>query len=157
MCAATACLGVREKEAFRPFGDTSIGCASREQTAYHIHTHLALLIEGQQMPVPANLGIVKDCIAFVHTHNESGIIHVEAPAEQRYLLGDLFAVWGQPLSAERLLDRVTTGDQQVIAYVDGERFSGPPESIPFEDKRAIVLMFGPPFATPPPYTFPKGF
>jgi hypothetical protein len=153
-----ACVsGKKQEAATGTFGSTSVGCAEKEQLAYHIHTHLTVLIEGTQVAVPGQIGITKDCIAFLHTHDQSGIIHVEAPAEHSYTLGDLFEVWGEPLSRERLLDQPGSDGHEVVAYVDGTRVDGPPESVPLTNKSQIVLEYGPPFVEPPAYTFPRGY
>jgi hypothetical protein len=151
------CVSSKQESTATTFGATSVGCAQKEQLAYHIHTHLTVLLSGTQVAVPARLGLTADCIAFLHTHDQSGIIHIEAPAEHSYTLGDFFQVWGQPLSRERLLDQVGGEGHDVIAYVDGNRVDGPPEAIALMDKRQIVLEYGPPFVDPPAYSFPKGY
>src|SRR5262245_59779293 len=153
-----ACVSEKRQETVTgTFGATSVGCAEKEQLAYHIHTHLTVLTAGKQVAVPGNIGITKACMAFLHTHDQSGIIHVEAPANHAYTLGDFFAVWGQPLSRDRLLDQTGGGEHEVIAYVDGNRVDVAPESIPLTNKSHVVLQYGPPFVEPPPYTFPRGF
>jgi hypothetical protein len=153
----TACLSSNQESAAGTFGDTSVGCARQEQTAYHIHAHLSVFVGGTQVAVPARLGLTADCIAFLHTHDQRGIIHVEAPARHTYTLGDFFQVWGQPLSRDRLLDQPAQEGHEVIAYVDGARFDGAPESVQLRNKEQIVLEYGPPFMDPPTYTFPRGF
>ena len=48
--------------------------------AFHIHAHLASFINGNRTDVPTNIGIdVADQIGSpMHTHDDSGVIHVEA-------------------------------------------------------------------------------
>jgi hypothetical protein len=41
---------------------------------------------------------------WIHTHDSTGWIHVEAPRKIRATLGQFFDVWGQPLSREKVLD-----------------------------------------------------
>jgi hypothetical protein len=135
----------------------SVGCSATEQLTYHIHAHLALFVDGAPETIPAGIGIHRTCIAWLHTHDTSGIIHVEAPAPHTYTVGDFFAVWGKRLDTTHLLDH-TAGDQHHIeAYVDGNRYDGPPQTIPLTPHAVIVIEYGPPFVPPPPFTFPSGF
>ncbi|HKR74492.1 MAG TPA: hypothetical protein VJR94_10330, partial [Candidatus Nitrosocosmicus sp.] len=44
--------------------------------------------------VPAGIGIIpNECIFWLHTHDDSGIIHVEAPYETSFSLGQFLQVW----------------------------------------------------------------
>src|SRR5207247_8705090 len=47
---------------------------------YHIHTLLRIYINGKQEPIPAQIGIDPggQFLAALHTHDTSGIIHMEA-------------------------------------------------------------------------------
>jgi hypothetical protein len=127
-----------------------------EQLNYHLHAHLRIFIEGAEVPVPADIGIRRDCISWLHTHDADGILHIEAPRRQTYTLGAFFRVWGRPLDSTHLLDRVADEQHRVAAYVDGQTYEGPPETIPLEAHADIILEYGPPFMRPPPYTFPPG-
>jgi hypothetical protein len=127
-----------------------------EQLAYHVHAHLAIYADGQPVAVPGNIGIERTCISWLHTHDDSGVLHIEAPAARTYNLGAFFHVWGQPLDATHLLDRTADGQHEVQAFVNGQRFAGAPEAIPLNPYAVIVLEYGPPFVPPPAYTFPSG-
>lgn len=133
-----------------------VGCSSMEQVAYHVHVHLAIFVDGQPVAVPANIGIHPDCITWLHTHDSSGVLHIEAPEPRTYTLGAFFQVWGQPLDATHLLDHVADAQHQVRAFVNGQLYSGAPETIPLDPHAVIVLEFSPPFVTPPEFTFPPG-
>ena len=133
-----------------------IGCSQMEQLAYHVHAHLAIFVDGQAVTVPANIGIREDCIVWLHTHDTSGILHVEAPEPRTYTLGAFFQIWGQPLDATHLLDRQADDQHQIRAYVNGEPYTGPPQDIPLDPRAVIVLEYGPPFVDLPPFDFPPG-
>src|SRR5947209_789939 len=76
-----------------------IKCETAEQLAYHIHSHLAIFVNGAERVVPAGVGIDDStCIYWLHTHDESGVLHVESPDSRVFTLGNFFAVWHQPLS-----------------------------------------------------------
>lgn len=126
-----------------------VDCESGERLEYHIHSYLAILVEGQQVPVPANIGITERCLFWLHTHDVSGIIHVEAPEQKDFTLGQFFAVWGQPLTPSQVLDHVADATHNLQLTVDGRVYSGDPAAIVLKDKESIVIQFGPPFGQAP--------
>jgi hypothetical protein len=158
---------------FEP-GDTPLGGngqpvdgiegSSREMLQVHVHAHLALINKGQQIAVPYGIGIVKPFqvnngfvgtgrgIYWLHTHDATGIIHVESPDSRRYTLGNFFDVWGQPLTS-----REVAGLKGVVrAFVDGKPYAGDPRSIVLGAHTQITLQVGTPIVTPPVYAFPQG-
>jgi len=78
-----------------------LSCGVMVET-YHVHTHVSVFLNGVALAIPSNIGIVSQapdprCFYNIHTHDHSGKIHVEAPAPGTFTLGQLFAIWGQPL------------------------------------------------------------
>lgn len=74
-------------------------CLAQEGTAQHIHPYLRIVLEGRAVTIPAYVGI-RDlgggaaCYEPLHTHDASGIIHIEsASPTQLFTLGDFFTVW----------------------------------------------------------------
>ncbi len=128
-----------------------VECERGERLNYHVHSHLDIFIEGQATEVPTNIGIRSDCLFWLHTHAPNGLLHVEAPEKRDFTLGQFFAVWGQPLSSTKLMDRAADATHQVQATVNGETWAGNPADIPLADKTTIVLEYGPPFLPPPPF------
>ncbi|MHB8516196.1 MAG: hypothetical protein ACYDCT_12545 [Dehalococcoidia bacterium] len=136
-----------------------IPCESNEQLTYHIHAHLSIFVDGQAATVPAGTGIHpgRGCIFWLHTHDTSGVIHVEAPSQRTFTLGQFFDIWGQPLSLTDLLGNRTDASHQIRAYVDGQPYTGNPAGISLAAHTDIVLEYGPPFpTTPAPFVFPAG-
>ena len=131
-----------------------VKCQSKERLDYHIHSSLTIMIEGEVVPV-GDVGRIEDkCLFWLHTHsNDTRLVHVEAPEEQVFTLGQFFQVWGQPLSETQLLDRTTDAEHEIRATVNGEPFAGNPADIPLQDQDSIVLQYGPPFGEPPPSAF----
>jgi hypothetical protein len=140
-----------------------IQCQTSEQVAYHIHTHLAIFVSGASRTVPAGIGIPGpqqvqngfvvggNCLYWLHTHDPTGIIHIESPAQRVYTLGQFFDIWGQPLSSTQ----VGSASGHVTAYVNGKPFAGDPRTIKLTPHAVIQLDVG--TAVPPrPYTFPSG-
>lgn len=130
-----------------------IRCESNEQVAYHIHTHLTVYVNGALRPLPAGVGIVKpvaqqtpngvfyeasQCYYWLHVHAQDGIIHVEAPSQTTYTLGQFFAIWRQPLTTTQ----VGPAHGTVTAYVDGVRYSGDPAAIPLRSHEDVQLDVG---------------
>ena len=66
----------------------------------HIHQHVAILDHGRAVTIPEDVGrpLVSQCYYWIHTHTPDGIIHVESPNFRSFTLGNLFDIWGQPLS-----------------------------------------------------------
>ena len=51
-----------------------------EHFSLHIHAHLDIFINGNPYAVPSEIGIIPNqCIYWMHTHDDSGIIHIESP------------------------------------------------------------------------------
>ncbi len=63
----------------------------------HVHPYLAIDIDGTNITIPAGVGIFSSGLEPIHTHDSSGLLHVElAQADARshnYTLGDFFAIW----------------------------------------------------------------
>jgi hypothetical protein len=158
------------KPAFPP-GDTRDGgngapvdgllCETMEQFGMHVHTHVALFVNGKQIEIPKYIGLTPGanggCLYWLHTHNPDGIIHVEAPQLQSpkggpYTLGMLFDIWGQPLNPTQ----IATYKGPVTAYVNGAKYDGELRDIPLLSHQNITLEIGAPLVPAPHYLFPPG-
>ena len=116
--------------------------AGGEQVAFHIHAHLAVFVNGRRRTIPYGIGVVPplrlkatadgpfvaDGAAFywLHTHDTSGVIHVESPVLRSYTLGEFFDIWGEPLGTTQ----VGPDRGRVTALVDGTPFGGDPARHP---------------------------
>jgi len=126
----------------------NIYCQSNEQLAFHIHAHLTMYINGQAVPLPAQVGIAKDqsCLYWLHTHDTSGVIHLEAPANHSFVLGNFLNEWSTQfptLNYPPQLDQI--GWQ---AYVDGKPYNGDFHQIPLKSHTLITLVYNSPHAVP---------
>ncbi len=71
-----------------------IECNSKEHFNFHIHTKLIIMIDNQLYHIPANIGIIHEkCIYWLHTHDNSGLIHIESPIKRNFTLGQFLQVW----------------------------------------------------------------
>lgn len=74
-----------------PYGNFPFPCPTT--LGVHIHPYLSIVIEGSNVTIPADIGITS-CNEPLHTHDTSGIIHLEASsASTQYTLGDFFQIW----------------------------------------------------------------
>lgn len=137
-----------------------ITCLSSEQTVLHVHTHLALFVGGRQLQIPAGIGIApvppQGCLYWLHTHDATGIIHIEspqldAPGGGPFTLGMFFDVWGQPLTSEDVAGK----RGHVTAFVNGMEWHDDPRAIPLGAHQEITLEIGR-VVPPPNYVFPPG-
>lgn len=138
-----------------------VGCGGMEYGTYHVHPHLAIFYKGKQMQVPQYIGFAPNlaggCLYWIHTHDASGIIHIEAPEINPpqggpYTLGMVFDIWGQPLNRNNVAGLIGP----VTAYVNGSVYTSDLRSIPLGAHQQIVLEIGTPLVPPPNYAFPAG-
>lgn len=132
-------------------------CDVDERTTYHVHAHLNILFEGELQPIAADVGLRATCLYWLHTHAPHGVIHVEAPAEGTFTLGQFFDVWGQPLSESQVLGRTVAPGESLFIFIDRQPYAGDPRGILLGDLAAIELQVGVEPLEPLPYTFPAEF
>ena len=108
---------------------------------------------GAPVDIPAYIGIPAGarCIYWLHTHTPDGFIHVEAPVDRSFTLGDFFAIWGRPLDKSHAVEGLAPGDSMRV-WVDGKVFRGDPSTIPLKAHTDITIQLGPPYTKPAPFT-----
>jgi len=130
-----------------------------EMVQVHVHSHLALFINGREVQIPGAIGLTPTpqggCFYWLHTHGPDGIIHVEAgapdaPQGGHYNLGMFFDIWGTSLSARQVGPFIG----KVTAFVNGAHYDGDPRTIPLRSHQDITLEVGQPVVTPPAYRLP---
>lgn len=77
------------------------------------------------------------CVYPVRTRAPTGLLEVDA--FRPLSLGDLFAIWGQPLSSTRLAGFTAPAGARVAAFVAGSRWRGDPRTVPLTRHAVIVL------------------
>jgi hypothetical protein len=140
----------------RPLGLPQLGT---EGQVVHIHQHLDLWVNGKKVKVPAGVGRQPGSyLTTLHTHDDTGIIHVESPVNRRFSLGEFFGVWGVRLDKSCISDLCdnTTGNG-VKMWVNGKRYVGNPANLELKSHQEIALVFGkPPAKIPQKYAFEAG-
>ena len=136
----------------RPSG---LDALTMEGTVLHHHEHLDLYVNGRAVTVPALIGIDQQAgfLTELHTHDTSGIIHVESPVQRSFTLGQFFCEWGVKLNASCLGPYRGT----LAWWVNGRRMHGDPALLDLRQHQEIVIAAGrPPTAIPASYAFPSG-
>jgi len=136
-----------------------LGLPASASMAANLHHHdlLQIFDHGKPVEVPQSIGInpTAGFLTSLHTHDNSGIIHVESPTQRSFNLGEFFDVWGVRLSQTCIGGLCTSGQNQLLAYVDGKPWSGDPRSIPLKQHEDIVLTYGTSSEQPNP--IPSGY
>jgi hypothetical protein len=132
-----------------------VQCNTSEQVKYHIHTHLAVYVNGALRPVTPGVGIVEpqnqqdanppfygatNCYYWLHVHTQDGVIHIESPTTSAYTLGQFFAIWGQPLSKTQ----VGPASGTLTVFVDGKPYTGDPAAIKLGSREDVQIDVGTP-------------
>jgi hypothetical protein len=97
-----------------------ITCDPTMSNNYHIHVYLGLYVNGKQVALPAGAGMenpgapsngfvnTATCFYHIHTHDQSGIVHVEDPNPNNvpvtatlYTLKSFFDIWGITVDSNR--------------------------------------------------------
>jgi hypothetical protein len=126
---------------------------SAEGTELHIHQHLDLYVNGTKEVVPAQIGIITSpqvVFSPLHTHDTSGIIHVESPTVRSFTLGEFFDVWGVRFTPTCIGGYCEQGDRTLRVYVDGQLAAGNPTTLELFAHEEIVVTYGPKAELPDP-------
>ena len=102
------------------------------------------------MPNQVGINQAAGYLTSLHTHDASGIIHVESPTQRAFTLGQFFDVWGVRLSATCVGGYCPKGSATLKAFVNGRAYTGDPQNIPLTQHEDIVLAYGTPAQLPNP-------
>jgi hypothetical protein len=119
-----------------------------EMLQVHYHAHLDISADGTNVPVPTNLGITPEGLAYVHTHDDSGVIHIESPTDTKFTLGQAFTEWGVRLTPDCMGGYCTNQDKVFKVLVDGKPYTGNPQDLVLNSLQEIALWYGDKTATP---------
>jgi hypothetical protein len=109
---------------------------------------------GGRCPVPANLGIdaQEQFLAPLHTHDSSGVIHIEASEKYPFTLGQFFTIWGVKFTNAQLGGYVAGAGNVLAVYANGKAVSSPVGYVmnPHDD---IVVGYGKPGSFPTSFQY----
>jgi hypothetical protein len=120
--------------------EVALLCTTDMATQYHIHPVLSIIIDGVKQPIPAEIGVTDTCMNSLHTHDATGTLHVEAPVEKDFTLGDFFAVWNKPFDGMHILDVTAAKEGEVVLTVDGQ-VTDAFENLVLTDGAQIVIEY----------------
>jgi hypothetical protein len=151
-----------------PEGNTSMGgqgqpigpmqCLESQPVAYHVHTHVSIYLNGEQLAIPTHAGFVEgttnDCHYPLHTHDWSGLVHVHGTAAGTFTLGQFFSIWGQPLSSTDVAGLVGM-PVRVFVTENGvaTENTGDWSAIELTSRRHITIQVGTDITEIPQYTW----
>lgn len=104
-----------------------LGLPPAAENKFHIHALLSIYNRGLYVSVPADIGLDErhHIESSLHTHDRTGIIHMEAVRRFPFTLGDFFDVWGVRFGAGTLGSLQDNGSNRVWVYVNHRLISDP--------------------------------
>jgi hypothetical protein len=133
-----------------------------EGQVQHTHQHLDLFVDGQRVTIPPDIGIdrVNLILSPIHTHDGTGIIHVESPIIREFTLGEFFDVWGVRFDAHCVGGTCDGNGRVLSVFRNGQPVTGDARAIVLDAHEEIVVAIGTSAQLPSPipssYVFPAG-
>jgi hypothetical protein len=124
---------------------------------YHVHAQLNVYVNGKQTPVPANIGIDPQgrFISPIHTHDATGVVHMESTRYYPFTLGEFVNVWGVYFTNNQL-GAYKDGNGNVLQlWVNGKQIADPVH-YKMRPHDVMVLGYGKPGSFPHKKTFAFG-
>jgi hypothetical protein len=143
---------------------TAIGlpALTGEGQGQHTHQHLDLYVDGRQVVIPTDIGINRTAafLSPIHTHDSTGIIHVESPVVRTFTLGEFFDVWGVRFDGHCIGGVCDSNGRVLSVYLNGQPYTGDPRALALTAHEEIVVAIGTAAQLPNPipasYAFPAG-
>ena len=120
--------------------EVALTCTTDMATEFHIHPTLEIVVNGQIQEIPPNIGVLRNCMNALHTHDAVGTIHVESPERRDFTLADFFAVWGKPFTNEEILEFKTDETHRIKVLVDGVEVDTYENTV-LKDKEKIIISY----------------
>jgi hypothetical protein len=140
-----------------------IPALSTEGQSVHTHQHLDVYVHGKHVVVPAGIGFDAQLrfLSPLHTHDPTGIIHVESPTVRAFTLGQFFGVWGVRFTKSCIGGYCTKGTNVLRVYVNGKPWLADPTTIRLWEHQELVVAYGTAKQLPKPlpraFHFPEGY
>lgn len=152
---ASQALGVGGHSASTQAADKPIDGipCGQETVTYHVHAHLTILDHGKPVVVPQDTGFGSTgCLYWLHTHDTTGTIHIEAPSSSFHpTLGKFFDI-ALKTNGQPIMPSIKPGVPMKV-YVNQKPYSGNPHTITLLRHTTITIEIGRPFRLPQPYNF----
>ena len=127
----------------------ALGLPQPSDTIYHVHARLRVYVDGKPVTVPANIGIDPSTgfLDSLHTHDTTGIIHMEAVRPYNFTLGQFFTVWGVKFTSSQLGAYKVGGGKVLAVYANGKKVANP-TGYAMKARDNIVVGYGRPGSFP---------
>jgi hypothetical protein len=120
------------------------------------HTHISIILNGDHLTFPDLVGTPGNprCYYGIHTRNGSGLLHVQTGFSRTLTLGDVFDIWGRPLTTtnvagiEGLPVEVFVTDNGTVTKVESDW-----RAIELTSRRLITIGLGTPLTEIPNFTW----
>src|SRR6266550_4974244 len=123
----------------KPLGLSELGA---EGEVVHIHQHLDIYVNGKHETVPASIGIYDgQFLTELHTHDTTGVMHVESPKKRTFSLGEFFGVWGVRLTST-CIGGYCKPQTPWTMYLDGVPYPGDPSALVLKRHQEIAIVIG---------------
>jgi len=103
--------------------DVLAACINHGGISMHIHPELKIYFDGAAQEIPANIGIDGACMHPVHTHDNTGKIHLEYPVQKDFTLGDFFTTWKQSFNKDEVMGMKADATHRIRMVVNGQESS----------------------------------
>jgi hypothetical protein len=137
--------------------ESALNLPAPSDTIYHVHAQLKVFVNGKPMKVPNNIGVdpAKGFLSSLHTHDEKGIMHMEAVEPYPFTLGQFFTVWGVRFTPTTL-GAFQAGNGLVLeTYLNGKKVPNGP-ALQMKQSDRVVVMFGKPNSAPKDFKLDPG-
>ena len=105
-----------------PIEETCLGSHSSDIS--HTHSSLSIFINGNEQYISQNIGIqdseCPDGMRGIHTHDDSGRLHIETPSQISAPIGAFFNIWGEVFNSDQILEYKVNSEHEIVMFVNGE-------------------------------------
>lgn len=130
---------------------SGVGCLAG--VSIHQHSLISIYKEGVRQGLPDNIGR-GGCTYELHTHDGTGVVHIETSVPKKFTLGQFFALWNQPLGVNGTAGLAGPVRFYVIENERLTRHTGDPAALELVAHREIVIISGAAPAVLPKYRWP---
>ncbi|MSU60594.1 MAG: hypothetical protein EXS52_01610 [Candidatus Staskawiczbacteria bacterium] len=118
--------------------EVAMTCTTDMATEFHIHPNLQIIINGQPQEIPVDIGIVDGCMNALHTHDNTGKMHVESPEKRDFQLSDFFAVWNKAYTKDQVLDYKADATHVIRQTVNGKETQDFENTVLYDEDQIVI-------------------
>ena len=106
----------------------------------HYHANLTIVIRGENQTVPANTGVIPGCMRGIHTHDDTGKLHIETPESMEARLEHFFEIWEQPFTSTSLLNATAGEGETITLTVNGVLVDDPQNHLIVNGQDLVISL-----------------